>query len=178
MEIQEKYRVIRRSDSVLDIGAAPGGWSLFILETIGGSGRVVGVDTGEVTGRLSSVKGGRFSFIKGNIHDDAVFRSIAELGPYSLIVSDAAPSTTGDRIVDTSRSMDIARRVLEISEKTLSVSGRLVIKIFQGGDEAEISASLAASFASVKIFKPKASKKASMEIYCIGLDHRGKAVRG
>jgi 23S rRNA (uridine2552-2'-O)-methyltransferase len=176
MEIQEKYKIIRQGDAVLDIGASPGGWSLYILEVLGKTGRVTGVDLNEVTGKLQSVKQDRFQFMKGNIFDSETMQSIALMGPYTLIASDAAPSTTGDRIVDTSRSCDLARQVLAVASSSLARGGRLVIKIFQGGDEKEIADLISSSFGKMKIFKPKSSKKASMEIYLIGLEFQGKPV--
>jgi 23S rRNA (uridine2552-2'-O)-methyltransferase len=172
MEMQEKFSVIKRGDSVLDIGASPGGWSLYILEVLGNSGRVTGVDLSEVTGKLKSQKPERFRFLKGNIFEKKIVASITSFGPYSLIVSDAAPSTTGDRIVDTARSLDLGHQVMVLAKESLSQGGRLVIKIFQGGDEREISDTMKTMFGNVKIFKPKASKKASMEIYFLGFDFR------
>lgn len=176
MEMQEKFSVIKRGDSVLDIGASPGGWSLYILEVLGNSGRVTGVDLSEVTGKLKSQRPERFRFLKGNIFEKEIVASITSFGPYSLIASDAAPSTTGDRIVDTARSLDLGHQVMVLAKESLSQGGRLVIKIFQGGDEREISDTMKTMFGSVKIFKPKASKKASMEIYFLGFDFRKIAV--
>ncbi len=178
MEIQEKYKIIRQGDAVLDIGASPGGWSLYILEVLGKTGRVTGVDLNEVTGKLQAVKEERFQFVKGNIFNAEMMQAIALMGPYTLIASDAAPSTTGDRIVDTARSLDLARQVLSVASGSLARGGRLVIKIFQGGEEKEISDLVKSSFGSMKIFKPKASKKASMEIYILGFEFRGSGARG
>jgi 23S rRNA (uridine2552-2'-O)-methyltransferase len=168
MEMQEKFGVIKPGDTVLDVGAAPGGFSLFILEKTGRAGKVTGVDLSEISGKLKSFPADRFRFIRGDIFDTGIVDAIASHGPYSLIVSDAAPSTTGDRIVDTARSCDLARQVLLLAEKTLADGGRCIIKIFQSGDDGEISESMKKGFRSFRIFKPKASKKASMEIYFIG----------
>jgi 23S rRNA (uridine2552-2'-O)-methyltransferase len=174
MEMQEKYRIIRKGDMVLDVGASPGSFSLYILEKLEGTGIVTAVDLNDVSFKKIKPPSNKFRFIRGNIFDEKIVEELANFGPYGLVISDAAPSTTGDRTVDTSRSLDLARQVLIIAGKCLRQGGRCVIKIFQGGDEKEISDAMKLLFDSVKIFKPKASKKASIEIYFLGFDFKRK----
>ncbi|MBN1698895.1 MAG: RlmE family RNA methyltransferase [Spirochaetales bacterium] len=171
-EMQAKYRIVKKGDRVLDIGSAPGSWSLFALKQAGPGGRVVGVDPAEM--KLDSRNTAAFRFICGDIFSEEVAETISGMGPYTAVLSDAAPSTTGDRIVDTARSYELAARVFELAVTVLDEGGNLVIKIFQGGDERTLYRRMEDEFSRVKAFKPRASKKASMEIYYIGIGFMGK----
>ena len=92
-------------------------------------------------------------------------RRIQETAPYDSVVSDAAPSTTGNRTMDTARSLDIARQVLAICETSLAPGGSCLLKIFQGGGEKEILDRMRSLFRASRAFKPKASRSDSMETY-------------
>jgi 23S rRNA (uridine2552-2'-O)-methyltransferase len=173
-EMQIKYHIIRQGDVILDIGAAPGSWSLYALEQIGKTGRVVGIDMTQM--KLTQAYRSNFSFIQGDIFSEKSIQQLIEKGPYTVILSDAAPSTTGDRIVDTRRSFEIACQVYNIALATLAKKGNLVIKIFQGGDEKELYRRIETCFLRAKAFKPKASKKASIELYYIGFGFKGKRI--
>jgi 23S rRNA (uridine2552-2'-O)-methyltransferase len=168
-EIQEKHRVLK-GGRVLDLGASPGSWSLFILDTFAGRADVTGVDLNPPDQRLLSRKG--FRFIPGDFTTADVVGKIAAAGPYDAVVSDAAPSTTGNRTMDTARSLDIARQVLAICRACLSPGGVCVLKIFQGGEEKQILEEMRGMFASARAFKPKASRSDSMETYYFGVDFR------
>jgi 23S rRNA (uridine2552-2'-O)-methyltransferase len=170
-EMQAKYHIIRKGDIILDIGAAPGSWSLYALKQIGKTGRVLGIDLEQM--KLPEAYEAFFSFVRGDIFSETIIRVLIEQGPYTVILSDAAPSTTGDRIVDTARSFEITQQVFTIALEALAKKGNLVIKIFQGGDEKELYGRMIRSFSRVKAFKPRASKKASMELYYIGFGFMG-----
>jgi 23S rRNA (uridine2552-2'-O)-methyltransferase len=168
-EIQKKYRLIKNSDSVLDIGASPGSWSLFVSRILGPRGKLVGVDLKPRVPSLNLSCPNKF--ILGNIMDQEPLDAIIREGPYTLLLSDAAPSTTGDHIVDSARSCELTRRILFIAGSCLKERGRLVMKIFQGEDSAHILADMKKVFSSVKAYKPSASRKKSTEIYYIGFDY-------
>ena len=130
-EIQKQHKIIRKGNSVLDVGAAPGSWTLYVQRTIlRDTGRIVAVDLNPlnidpVPFNVKSLTGDAFSpEIKGQL--------IAE-GPYDAIISDAAPMTTGNRSVDTARSEYLAEQVYALAMEHLKEHGNLVIKIFQGG---------------------------------------------
>jgi 23S rRNA (uridine2552-2'-O)-methyltransferase len=169
-EIQEKHRVIRPGSRVLDLGASPGSWSLYILDLQAGSGSVTGVDLKAPDQRLLSRR--HFRFIQGDFTSIPVLEMIIEGAPYDCIVSDAAPSTTGSRMLDTARSLDIARQVLQTCRKALAPGGNCVLKIFQGGEEKEILDQMRKLFEVSRAFKPKASRSDSMETYYIGTGFR------
>jgi 23S rRNA (uridine2552-2'-O)-methyltransferase len=110
----------------------------------------------------------KFFFIKGDIFDTESCRLLEEKGPYQVVISDAAPSTSGDKMVDTLKSAALAERIIDISKLLLAEGGSLVIKIFQGGEEGNLRNLLRQSFTSVKSFKPQACRKNSFETYLIG----------
>jgi 23S rRNA (uridine2552-2'-O)-methyltransferase len=166
-EIQEKHRPIPPGSRVLDLGASPGSWSLFILDMLAGAGSVTGVDLNVPDDKLLKRKS--YRFIHGDFTEQDIARRIEEAGPFDAVVSDAAPSTTGNRTLDTARSADIARQVLAICGKSLAPGGSCVLKIFQGGEEKEILQAMRSQFTSSRAFKPKASRSDSMETYFIGL---------
>lgn len=165
-EIQEKHHLLRPGNRILDLGASPGSWSLFILDFLAGAGSVTGVDLNQPDEKLLARK--NYRFYQGDFSTADVVAKIVASGPYDAVVSDAAPSTTGNRTLDTARSADIARQVLALCEKSLAPGGNCVLKIFQGGEEKEILARLRSLFGVARAFKPKASRSDSMETYFMG----------
>ena len=166
-EIQEKHGPVKPAARVLDLGASPGSWSLYLLDMLAGGGSVTGVDLNEPDGKLLARKS--YRFLHGDFTTEEVERRIRQAGPFDIVVSDAAPSTTGNRTLDTARSAEIARKVISICETCLVPGGNCVLKIFQGGEERDILADMRRLFASARAFKPKASRSDSMETYFIGM---------
>jgi 23S rRNA (uridine2552-2'-O)-methyltransferase len=175
-EIQEKHGPVKPGGTILDLGASPGSWSLWLLDMLAGRGSVVGVDLNPPDPRLLGRKS--FRFIQGDFTTEPVLRQIRESGPFGVVVSDAAPQTTGNRMMDTARSAEIVRQVLAICDECLSAGGSCVAKIFQGGEERELREAMRLQFATVRTFKPKASRSDSMETYLIGLGFRPRSGRG
>ena len=172
-EIQQKYRPVAPGARVLDLGAAPGSWSLWLLDLLAGNGAVTGVDLNDPDQKLQARR--NYKFLRGDFSTEETTRWIREQGPYDAVVSDAAPSTTGNRTMDTARSAEIARRVLDICDLALVTGGSCVLKIFQGGEERELLARMKDRFESARAFKPKASRSESMETYFVGLGFRAAA---
>ncbi len=167
-EILRKYGLLKKGARVLDLGAAPGGFSQYLLECLKGTGWVYGVDICSdisVPGRFTN-----FTFLHGDIFSASVLNSIKNKKPFDLVVSDAAPATTGNRVVDTHKSLEIARRVFEIAKTALTAHGALIVKLFQGGEELLFMREMKTCFKQVKGFKPKASRKESFETYYIGVN--------
>jgi 23S rRNA (uridine2552-2'-O)-methyltransferase len=166
-EIIRKFSILKPGANVLDIGAAPGSFSLFLLQKLEGKGRVTGVDLApnvSVPGTHTN-----FFYISGDIFNESTKQKISEHGPFDMIVSDAAPSTTGQKEVDALTSAAIAECVLEIARRSLKKGGNLVVKIFQGGGEREFMTLCKTCFGSVKGFKPQSSRQESFETYYIGI---------
>lgn len=150
--------------AVLDIGAAPGSWSLWLLRNLAGKGKVVAVDIQDMIIPAGAVN---FRFIKGSILDQAIRATLQESGPYSLVVSDAAPSTTGNRLVDQSRSEELVEAVKDLALEVLAPGGALVMKIFQGGEEKRLITELKKNFSQARGFKPEACRSESFETYLV-----------
>ncbi len=149
---------------ILDIGAAPGSWSLWILRRLGGQGSLAAVDIQDLG---IAPKDENFRFIKGSILDEGVRASLREAGPYSLVVSDAAPSTTGNRLVDQGRSEELVESVMGLALEVLAPGGALVMKIFQGGEEKRLIDALKTRFAQARGYKPEACRAQSFETYLV-----------
>lgn len=168
-EIDERLKILKSGMTVADIGAAPGSWSLYACRKVAKGGRVVGIDLKNF--ELKSPAAEFFGFV-GDAFDSANTEKIKALGPYDVLLSDAAPSTTGNRMVDTAASFDLVEQVILLSDSILKKGGSLVVKIFQGGDEAQLKEMMSQRFSSVSAFKPEACRKISFETYFIGKGRR------
>ena len=165
-EIQKKHQLIKKGDRVLDLGCAPGSWLIFAAKLTGPKGRVIGVD-------LKPVSIQETSHIK-IITADVFTLDIESLGrDFNVVLSDMAPSTTGHKAVDAARSYYLCETALKIANSILLPGGSYVCKIFQGPDFNLFLDAVRAGFKGLKIFKPQSSRKASKEIYVIGLGFKG-----
>jgi 23S rRNA (uridine2552-2'-O)-methyltransferase len=169
-EMQRRFKLIRRGDAILDIGAAPGSWSQYCLKILAGSGRVVGVDLKPAA--LPPAAG--YRFIRGDVFSDRTRQELVSLGRFNLVLSDAAPATTGNRTVDTQSSLNLGRRVRALAADLLLPGGTLVMKLFQGEETADFVRELGADFTWVRSFKPRASRKQSMELFIIAGGNKNK----
>ena len=172
-EINQTHHLIKPGDSVLDVGAAPGSWTLYThRQLIKGKGKIVAVDLNPL--RLDPVPSTVTAFV-GDAFSKEIRAKLVENGPYDCIISDAAPMTTGNRTVDTTRSEWLAEQVVFLAQEQLKEHGNLVIKIFQGGGQESVLKNMRTIFAKAKAFKPKACRDDSFEIYLIGLDKKAQA---
>lgn len=167
-EIQQHFAVVKPGDTVLDVGAAPGSWTLYThRQLIKGKGTIVSVDLNPLA--LNPVPPTVIAYV-GDAFSSATREKLVSHGPYDAIISDAAPMTTGNRSVDTSRSEWLAEQILALAKEHLKVHGNLVIKLYQGGAEVELVKQMRAVFKRVKPFKPQASRSDSFEIFLVGID--------
>lgn len=161
-EIQRKYHLIHKGDRVLDLGAFPGSWLLYAAERVGNGGRVLGIDLKPVTVPLPSrVEVRTADVLAGDIN--------LPTRSFNVVLSDMAPRTTGNKIVDTARSLELCRTALDIAQRVLKPGGCFVCKIFQSGDSRRFADRVRAIFERQEIFKPRSSRKASKEIFIVGL---------
>jgi 23S rRNA (uridine2552-2'-O)-methyltransferase len=169
-EIQKTTRLIKPGDNVLDVGAAPGSWTLYThRELLKGRGRIIAVDLNPLN--LDPVPPTVTAFV-GDAFSKEIRPLLVENGPYDVIISDVAPMTMGNRAVDTTRSEYLAEQVVHLAKEHLKEHGNLVVKIFQGGGQVDIIKDMRTFFTKVKPFKPKACRDDSFEIYLIGLDKK------
>ena len=165
-EIDKKFRLIRKGDRLLDLGCYPGSWSQYGIKMVGPQGEVVGIDLTR-TDRLSFPN---FRFIKGDVLSLDLDRLIREVGPRDVLISDMAPQTTGIRLTDESRSLSLSKRAAEIALFLLKKKGCFVCKVFEGEDLKSFRTEISVHFRQVKVFRPKAVRKGSREVYLVGLE--------
>ena len=178
-EIEEKHALfkVKRPANlrILDLGAAPGSWSLYILRKMMKNnwqgGFLAAADLSPLSREFDKglFDGANFFFIQGDFTSPQISETLLAKGPYSLIISDAAPATTGNHTVDSARSLELAEAVLVYAENALASGGNLVLKIFQGGDSAALLKRMKTLFLTAKSFKPQACRGESVETYYIGL---------
>jgi 23S rRNA (uridine2552-2'-O)-methyltransferase len=196
IEIDRKYHILRKGQTILDVGCAPGSWSMYMLKKVG-NGRVIGIDidskvhirdprfhfinddilrinktalAGELKGEIQSKE-----LLKEQIQEPSnkVSEEKTRTQPlFDLIVSDAAPKTTGDKFSDSQQSLIIVKRVFEIATNLLKPGASVVAKVFQGEDVSEFIRGLKPHFREVHLFKPKSSRSESKELFIIALQRR------
>lgn len=164
LQIQEKFNLIRKEDTVLDVGCHPGGWSQVATELVGSDGRVIGIDL-KPCEPIPDVE-----LIVGDITDEAIQDQLLEMldgKPINSIISDISPGLTGQYERDQAISLDLVCLVMDFSIPLLNQGGSFVTKIFQGrGIEAVVNAAKK-RFSRVQRFSPVASRNSSSEVYLV-----------
>ncbi len=164
-EIQKKFNIIKKGDAVLDLGCSPGSWLVYASEIVGSKGIVIGVDLKPVEIEVPA----NVTVLRGDVAENGFdLLNPLEL-QYNIILSDMAPATTGRKDIDAYRSLLLCRNAFEIVKHFLLPAGCFICKIFQGPDFKEFSDSIKKEFKEQKNFKPQSSRKASKEIYVIGI---------
>lgn len=166
IELDDRFKLIRRGAKVVDLGVAPGGWSQVAVQR---GARVVAVDLLAVDPIAGAV------VLQGDFTDEAVqARLLAELGGKAdLVLSDMAPNTTGHTATDHLRIVALAEEALEFALDALGEGGAFVAKVFQGGAERAMLERLKRHFGTVRHAKPPASRKESSELYVVAMGFRG-----
>jgi 23S rRNA (uridine2552-2'-O)-methyltransferase len=169
MEIDDRERLIHPGDVVVDLGAAPGGWSQVAAGRAGVAGRVFALDLLEMRGI------GGVECIQGDFREDDVLARLEmslEGRRVDLVLSDMAPNLSGITMIDHARGMHLAELALEFARAHLAPSGAFLVKVFQGNDYARFVAVMRACFHGVTVKKPKASRDRSAELYLLGKNLR------
>jgi 23S rRNA (uridine2552-2'-O)-methyltransferase len=173
IEIIKRFGVIKEGHVVLDIGAYPGGWLQVASRATGPAGLVIGVDIKPIKelGR-PNVK-----TIVGDVCDENLHEELVKMlpGKVDVILSDASPKLTGVWDIDMVRHEHLIRCVIKLANKLLKVGGAAVIKAFQGSELEDILSTLRQQFKKVRLFKPKASRQRSREVYLVCVGFRGDA---
>lgn len=164
LEIQEKDKIIKPGDRVVDLGAAPGGWSQVAARIVGKKGRVLAMDLLEMPPLFG------VDIIQGDFREQAIMdRLLAELDgrQVDVVLSDMAPNISGMTAVDQPRAMYLAELALDFANQTLTPGGRFVTKLFQGEGFDDYYRQARQSFERVVTRKPKASRPKSREVYMV-----------
>jgi 23S rRNA (uridine2552-2'-O)-methyltransferase len=169
IEIDDKYHLLKPRQRVVDLGAAPGGWSQIAAKKVGTEGRVVGIDLLPVD-PLPGVE-----FIQLDFLDQSAPGKLIEMlgGPADIVMSDMAANTTGHKKTDHLRIMGLAEAAIYFAREVLAPGGAFIAKVFQGGTEAQLLADLKRDFATVRHVKPAASRADSAELYVLATGFRG-----
>ena len=164
LEIIEKNNVIHNGDIVLDLGAAPGGWSQVAAKFVGEKGKVIASDIlpiEEINGVI---------FLQGDFTEESIYEKLLELtGDFkvNVVLSDMAPNMSGQLSVDQPKSMYLADLAIEMAIKTLDLNGSFIVKLFQGEGFDAFLQTTRKSFKKVSVLKPKASRPRSKEVYLL-----------
>ena len=160
MDIQKRSKIFRKDDTVLDLGAAPGGWSQIALEYIGEDGKLVGMDLQHIL----PLKGAQF--LQGDIREPETRKELEKLVPKAdVVLSDMSPNLSGNYSVDQARSVELSSLALELASERKAHS--FVVKVFEGSDFQDFRKAVIDEFGSVRTLSPEASRKQSSEIYLI-----------
>jgi 23S rRNA (uridine2552-2'-O)-methyltransferase len=169
IEVLEKDKLVRPGMTVVDLGAAPGGWSQVLAPLVGSAGRVIALDVLE----MAPVE--RVAFIRGDFSETATLERLEkELSgrPIDLVISDMAPNMSGVGLVDQARAVGLAELALEFARARLKPGGSFLVKMFQGSGIDEFRKQLAESFSTVAVRKPRASRDRSSELYLLARGRR------
>lgn len=169
IEVQDKDKIVVPGMTVLDLGAAPGGWSQLASKWVGAKGRVIASDILDMD-YLPGVE-----FIHGDFDSDEIYTQIVDLlagEQADLVICDIAPNVTGNATVDQYQSMHLVELALDFALKHLKPGGSFLVKIFQGKGSDEFKQEMRKSFSKLLIRKPKSSRARSKEVYYLGKDKR------
>lgn len=162
-EIDQRAKLLRPGMRVVDLGAAPGSWSMYVAKAIGDHGRLLSIDLSPITGAM----GANVTVLQGDALDvkSEVF---AEHGPFDLVLSDMAPATSGSRSSDQWRSFELCMAAIEIAKAHGKPGSTFVGKIFMSDDFTKARDALRAAFAEVKTYRPETVRKNSFEVFLVG----------
>jgi 23S rRNA (uridine2552-2'-O)-methyltransferase len=169
LQIQSKFRIIRTGNVVVDLGAAPGSWSQVVAPLVGRRGRVIALDLQPI----EPIQG--VTVLQGDMTDPAVQdQVIAEAGGKAhVVLSDAAPSTTGIKLRDHVLSIELARAAFQVARRLLVTGGHMVLKVFEGEDLPDLIHDVKMAFHPVKVFTPPATRNESWESFIVARGFKG-----
>ena len=168
IELQERFRLLKPGDWVIDLGAAPGGWLQVAAKIVGPKGRVVGVDLQP----MAAFREPNIIVVQGDITSDETRQRIEDLlaAPAHCVISDLAPKLSGIRDADSARSLELNQTALRVAVRLLKPAGNLLIKSFVSNDLHGFTLELRKSFRVVERTRPEATRRASSEFYFCAKD--------
>ncbi|MDP4008608.1 MAG: RlmE family RNA methyltransferase [Candidatus Peregrinibacteria bacterium] len=176
-EIQERLKILKSGNLVLDLGAAPGSFLQYTSKVIGENGAALGLDLQEIDLELPNVHTEICDIYEDNSVDELIKKFLETKGihtpattKFDVVLSDLAPKTSGQKDVDQWRSVELNQQVLEIAARHLKIHGNCLMKVFQGADFDEFLKNTKKLFKLVRVVKPKAVRDRSFEVYLVCLD--------
>lgn len=169
-ELIERDRILKKGMTIVDLGAAPGGWSQMVQQVLGGDGRIVALDI------LPMPSVGGVTFLQGDFREADVLEALErELGgaAVDLVLSDMAPNMSGVASVDQARAMELAELARDFAQQHLKRGGTFLVKLFQGPGFDEYLKDLRPRYTKITMRKPKASRARSPEVYALATGFRG-----
>ena len=169
-EIQEKFKIIKPNQKILDLGAAPGSWSQYASKIVGVNGKILGIDLSPVTISLANA-----TFVQADLRDlnlQQIFKDHGFDPPFDVVLSDMAPKTTGIRVTDQTRSFELCELALNIAVKFVKPRGHFVCKLFHSDQFADLKKMILKDFEKFDAIKPDSTRKISKEIFLIGLNRK------
>lgn len=169
-EIDRRVRLFRAGQRVLDLGAAPGSWSMFAAQRIGPKGKLLAVDLTPIT----AVLGPTATAVQG----DALALDNADLAlfaPYDVVLSDMAPATSGSKLADQTRSFELFMRALAVARELLAPGGAFVGKLFMSDEFPRAKAAIQESFDEFRNIRPEGTRSVSSEVFLVGLRRKKPA---
>ena len=172
-EMNSRFHLLWPGMKILDLGAAPGSWSLGAAEKIGAKGLVLAADIKETL----TVFPPNVRFMQEDVFNRSPeFEQVLQaLAPFDLIMSDMAPNTTGSKFTDQTRSFNLCEEALDLASLYLKEGGNFIVKIFMGPDVQDYLMTMRRMFAKVQGFKPKSSRSESKEIFYLGLGYKSNS---
>ena len=168
-QIQKKHRIINRGDTVLDLGCAPGSWSVYASEIAGEKGLVVGVDLHKTAAEPRD-GGAPIHWLCHDVADPEMIEVLSSIrSRFNVLISDMAPKTTGNRWTDHQQSMRLVEHSIELAQQLLHRQGNYLCKLFQGEDMPAFITRMKQQFTRVTVVKPESSRKESREVFLLGM---------
>ncbi|MCX6660280.1 MAG: RlmE family RNA methyltransferase [Candidatus Bathyarchaeota archaeon] len=170
-QIIRSYKFIARGDRVIELGAAPGGWTQVVAETVGNNGYVLGVDVQPI----SPLDYPQVGFVTLDIASELAAKTITDKLPakVDVVLSDMSPNISGTWELDHSRQIHLARKSFEIAQLKLRIGGNFLVKVFQGSELDTYLQEVRTSFRTVRLVRPPATRASSAELYVLGLGYLG-----
>lgn len=173
-ELNKKDRLIKFGHIVVDLGAAPGGWSEYAVKCVGDSGRIIACDI------LPMRPIRNVDFLQGDFREDSVFKQLYSMigEGADVVLSDMAPNMSGSNAIDQPRAMLLCELALDMARRVLKEGGSFVVKVFTGSGSQEFLAELKKDFTTVRVRKPEASRDRSREVYMVATGFKGHELSG
>lgn len=171
-EIDQKFRIFKPGQKVLDLGAAPGSWSQYAAKKVGNNGRILGIDLQPIKLTIPNAV-----FITADMRELDLDKTMTEAGiapPFDVVLSDMAPKTIGVKLTDQMRSLELCELALATAERFLRPRGHFVCKMFHSDEFEGFRDKLRARFGKVEVLRPHSTRKASKEIFFIALQYQLK----